>query len=146
MARKPVASLMDDDDDLEPSPGVMSLMEPEAPEPGTGRASSVRKTENDGPSKARVWKTSDDTSWQERGKHAARDDVQDRWAYVDPKNEVQAGFSTEEMRQWFDLGYFDRDLFLGRMNGNRAPPWREFYPLKQWFPDVSKAFTYSPTF
>lgn len=184
--RKPVASLMDDDDDLEPSPGVMSLMEPEAPEPGTGRASSVRKTENDGPSKARVWKTSDDTSWQERGelrgKHearndwkswregtrgdaraegkgrragrnageadgfTARDDVQDRWAYVDPKNEVQAGFSTEEMRQWFDLGYFDRDLFLGRMNGNRAPPWREFYPLKQWFPDVSKAFTYSPTF
>merc|ERR1712217_517380 len=26
------------------------------------------------------------------------------WAYIDPKNHVQVGFTTEEMREWFKRG------------------------------------------
>jgi len=72
------------------------------------------------------------------------------WAYVDPNGEVQVGFTMEEMRKWFKIGYFDGDMKLALIRGNhaqaKAPPAREFYPLKQWFPDATRSFTYVPRF
>jgi len=72
------------------------------------------------------------------------------WAYVDPNGQVQVGFTMQEMREWFQIGYFDRDMRVALVRGNhahaKAPPAREFYPLKQWFPDVSRSFTYVPRF
>jgi len=72
------------------------------------------------------------------------------WAYIDPRDEVQVGFTLEEMRQWYDLGYFKKDLkcavVRGPANRAKAPPMREFYTLAQWFPDQSKCFTFVPKF
>jgi len=72
------------------------------------------------------------------------------WAYVDPNGQVQVGFTMEEMREWFQAGYFEGDMKLALVRGNHAqgktPPAREFYPLKQWFPDVARSFTYVPRF
>lgn len=75
------------------------------------------------------------------------------WAYVDPNGEVQVGFTSDEMRQWHELGYFDGDLRVALTRGNPArakyaapPPPREFYPLRQWFPDLAQSFTYVPNF
>jgi len=75
------------------------------------------------------------------------------WAYVDPNDRVQVGFTHDEMRQWHELGYFDGDLQLALMpvNADRAhyvapPPQRDFYRLREWFPDPTKSFTYIPRF
>ncbi|CAK0911562.1 unnamed protein product [Prorocentrum cordatum] len=71
------------------------------------------------------------------------------WAYVDPKGAVQTGFSSEEMKLWFEQGYFKKDLKIALMrappgNSLKEPPWREFYPLGQWFRDLPSCFTYVP--
>lgn len=72
------------------------------------------------------------------------------WAYVDPNGQTQVGFTMQEMREWFQSGYFNGDMKVALVRGNaaqaKAPPAREFYPLKQWFPDVAKSFTYVPRF
>jgi len=72
------------------------------------------------------------------------------WAYIDPHDQVQVGFTNEQMRQWHDLGYFDGTLSIALVKNNskrsKEPPRREFYPLRQWFPDASKSFTYIPKF
>jgi len=76
------------------------------------------------------------------------------WAYMDPHGEIQGGstgFSTDEMRQWFDLGYFEEHLQValmqeGKGGSKKVPTKREFYALKQWFSDLSKAFTFVPKF
>jgi len=76
-----------------------------------------------------------------------------RWAYIDPNNDVHVGFTTEDMRQWFDLGYFEEGLKVALLQENsvddsdqtvKEPPRREFYPLKQWFPEATKSFTCIP--
>jgi len=72
-----------------------------------------------------------------------------RWAYIDPKDEIQLGFSTDEMRQWYEGGYFPEDFLVALVKDPtkmKAPPRREFYALRQWFRDVSQAFTYVPRF
>jgi hypothetical protein len=72
------------------------------------------------------------------------------WSYLDPKGEVQVGFSMDEMRQWYELGYFKEDLQValvqdGKGGGkSKAPHRREFFPLRKWFPELSTAFTYFP--
>jgi len=74
------------------------------------------------------------------------------WAYLDPKGEVQVGFSMDEMRQWYELGYFKEDLQValvqdGKGGGkSKAPHRREFFPLRKWFPELSTAFTYFPKY
>jgi len=75
------------------------------------------------------------------------------WAYVDPNDQVQVGFTSDEMRHWQELGYFSGDLQLALMRCSPArakylalPPAREFYPLQEWFPDLRRSFTYIPRF
>lgn len=76
--------------------------------------------------------------------------TQASWAYIDPSGDVQKGFTTDEMWQWYDMGYFDRDLEVGLMKAEgrrvRVPSRHEFYPLRQWFPDPSTTFSYIPKF
>merc|ERR1740121_2626613 len=71
------------------------------------------------------------------------------WAYVDPHGEVQVGFSSEDMRDWYKGGYFPEDLRVALVPGKAgsevaAPPTQEFRPLRQWFPDAATAFTFMP--
>jgi RNA recognition motif-containing protein len=74
------------------------------------------------------------------------------WAYMDPHGEVQVGFSTDDMRQWFECGYFEKGLLVALVQdpgGGRKPKpphRRNFFELREWFPDASKAFTYVPKF
>lgn len=76
-----------------------------------------------------------------------------RWAYIDPNDEIHSGFTTEDMRQWFNLGYFEEGLKIALLPENGSddaghnlaePPRRQFYPLKQWFPEAKQAFTCIP--
>lgn len=74
------------------------------------------------------------------------------WAYMDPHGEIQVGFSASEMRQWYQAGYFEGDLKValiqdgGKGAKPKVPQRREFYALKHWFPDQSKAFSFIPRF
>merc|ERR1712070_1213812 len=74
------------------------------------------------------------------------------WAYMDPQGEVRTGFSMDEMRNWYELGYFDADLQVAMVHDTgggkkpKVPHHREFYALRQWFPEKSKAFTFVPKF
>lgn len=70
------------------------------------------------------------------------------WAYLDPRGKVQMGFTTEEMRMWFEMGYFKGDLPVALAKGKaiKEPPSKFFYPLKQWFPEASKSFTFIPKY
>lgn len=91
--------------------------------------------------------------WSEAGKDSRRGGDAATWAYMDPHGAVQVGFSTDDMRQWFENGYFKEDLRVALVqegsNGRKpkAPHPREFYSLKQWFRnDIKNAFTYVPKF
>jgi len=194
---------------------VMSLVDPETPDPGTGRASSLRGTdrrktdahkdvsatsqsrtfrvkwardeavsaegweENQHSSTWDLWEGGQRSRWTrnerecsdgQRKNSTSANDIHcgkgkgefnslqsDRtnlletccWAYIDPKDEIQVGFSTEDMRQWFDAGYFPEDFLVALIEDptrTKAPPRSEFYPLQQWFRDASQAFNYVPRF
>ncbi|CAK0911560.1 unnamed protein product, partial [Prorocentrum cordatum] len=112
---------------------------------GAGKGSKARRDE--GPAAApdaegsRRWKSKGDWNDADLGSIS--------WAYVDPKGAVQTGFSSEEMKLWFEQGYFKKDLKIALMrappgNSLKEPPWREFYPLGQWFRDLPSCFTYVP--
>merc|ERR1711957_5007 len=69
------------------------------------------------------------------------------WAYIDPKGELQAGFSMEDMRSWFDSGYFEGDMQIALVKSppgenSKPPPRREFHELRKWFRDQHTAFQY----
>lgn len=72
------------------------------------------------------------------------------WAYVDPHDKVQVGFTSQDMQGWYEQGYFKADLRLALVRARpdmaKTPPMREFYTLSQWFPDLSRCFTYVPRF
>mmetsp|Transcript_59441 Transcript_59441/g.109403 ORF Transcript_59441/g.109403 Transcript_59441/m.109403 type:complete len:155 (+) Transcript_59441:3-467(+) len=82
------------------------------------------------------------------GAGTAGKDDSSTWAYVDPKDQVQTGFSLQDMRKWYESGYFDGDLSVAlcRDRRGKVPHKSEFYKLRQWFPDLSKSFTYVPKF
>eukprot|EP00928_Gymnodinium_smaydae_P044290 TRINITY_DN29556_c0_g1_i1.p1 TRINITY_DN29556_c0_g1~~TRINITY_DN29556_c0_g1_i1.p1 ORF type:complete len:473 (-),score=131.67 TRINITY_DN29556_c0_g1_i1:72-1280(-) len=206
---------------------VESLVDPQAPDPGTGRASAVRR--GDGHGKAdredggrwsrdstwgegedqrwgrsgrrggdregwtgsegrngSGWRDRDGGSWQERdgasswqndarggsgrrsdrngrgggsqetadarsGRRGSGDDEgtaddDARWAYIDPNDKVRTGFTTENMKEWFDHGYFGADLKVALVRDGRTPLRSDFYPLKKWFRERSSTFTYVPKF
>jgi len=151
---------------------IMPLVDPDAPEPGCGRASAVRggkgsgKTDDKGGEKG--WRSRREGkpsypheesrnggSWHDKGagkakgKGRGQDESGGRsvqWAYIDPQDQVRVGFTSESMRKWYDAGYFDKDLMVAIASGRRPPPRSEFYRLKQWFPNTSKVFTYVPKF
>jgi len=89
-----------------------------------------------------------------KGKSVADDldDVAKIWAYMDPKGDLQVGFSMKEMRQWYDLGYFEADMQValvedpGDGTKPKTPTRREFFALQKWFPQASRAFTFLPKF
>ncbi|CAE8616997.1 unnamed protein product, partial [Polarella glacialis] len=68
------------------------------------------------------------------------------WSYIDPHGKIQFGFASEEMRVWFELGYFKGNLQVALAEGPKThvPDKSEFYSLKQWFPESAKSFTFIP--
>ena len=38
----------------------------------------------------------------------------DRWFYLDPQNQIQGAFSSEQMAGWFTAGYFNLNLMIKR--------------------------------
>jgi len=56
------------------------------------------------------------------------------WWYLDPQAEIQGPFPEEEMRDWYNEGFFQSDLPV------RATPNGEFLPLGDWFKGGNKAF------
>jgi hypothetical protein len=38
----------------------------------------------------------------------------DRWFYLDPQNQIQGSFSSEQMAGWFAAGYFTLNLMIKR--------------------------------
>lgn len=56
------------------------------------------------------------------------------WFYSDPQKNIQGPFRGEEMRQWFEAGYFKGDLPISQQ------PTGPFVPLSTLFPNESVAF------
>lgn len=44
------------------------------------------------------------------------DGTEQRWLYVDPQQNVQGPFSSKEMSEWFNAGYFGPSLPVRAMN------------------------------
>ena len=38
----------------------------------------------------------------------------ERWFYLDPQNQIQGSFSSEQMAGWFTAGYFSMNLMIKR--------------------------------
>lgn len=130
---------------------------------GSGKGSKSERSSEDKwaekGSSAALWIPVNSTTATENGDGKDKDDTKEskdlketkpdsgvRWAYIDPRNNVQTGFSNADMRQWFELGYFTGSLQLAKMTSDKEPPPEEFYPLRQWFPQSSKSFTFVPSF
>jgi hypothetical protein len=60
------------------------------------------------------------------------------WFYADPQRNIQGPFRGEEMRQWFEAGYFKGDLPISQ---NPKGP---FHLLSSLFPDPVVAFKPTP--
>ena len=60
-----------------------------------------------------------------------------RWYYRDPQGTVQGPFTTKEMSDWFDAGYFQSNLPIRCETG-------PFTPLSTMFPNHDTAFTFIP--
>uniref|UniRef100_A0A7S1GBE8 GYF domain-containing protein n=1 Tax=Bicosoecida sp. CB-2014 TaxID=1486930 RepID=A0A7S1GBE8_9STRA len=56
------------------------------------------------------------------------------WFYKDPQGRIQGGFSSGEMREWMQHGFFSQDLPV------RSGTTGEFVPLARAFPDERSAF------
>ncbi len=46
----------------------------------------------------------------------------DRWFYLDPQNQIQGSFSSEQMAGWFAAGYFRLDLMIKRGRDDKFSP------------------------
>lgn len=46
-----------------------------------------------------------------------------QWFYLDPSNNIQGPFTSENMRAWFEAGYFSPELPI------KLQRWNSFYPL-----------------
>ena len=53
-----------------------------------------------------------------------------KWFYRDPQGEVQGPFGSQEMLEWFNAGYFTRDLFVRRSCDDRFSQLGSL--LKEW--------------
>ena len=60
------------------------------------------------------------------------------WYYSDPQKNIQGPFRGEEMRQWFEAGYFKGDLPISQS------PSGPFFALSDFFKDATTAFQVSP--
>ena len=58
----------------------------------------------------------------------------DDWQYQDEQQTVQGPFSTANMRNWCEAGYFTPDLPIKMTN------WEKFHPLSYVFPNMATAF------
>ncbi|KAG5192633.1 hypothetical protein JKP88DRAFT_173119, partial [Tribonema minus] len=56
------------------------------------------------------------------------------WYYLDPQGNRQGPFSSHDMREWFEAGYFVEGLPLAQGID------RQFRAMSQLFPDASQAF------
>ena len=46
----------------------------------------------------------------------------DRWFYLDPQNQIQGSFSSEQMAGWFAAGYFSLNLMIKRGRDEKFSP------------------------
>eukprot|EP00981_Chlorochromonas_danica_P012792 scaffold5400_cov159-Ochromonas_danica.AAC.11 len=60
------------------------------------------------------------------------------WLYMDPQGEVQGPFSQENMRLWYEGGYFPPDLPIKLRN------WTVLHAFNEVFEDMRKAFLFVP--
>jgi len=59
------------------------------------------------------------------------------WHYLDPQGSIQGPFSSHDMREWFEEGYFGDSLLVRQGSSG------EFHPLSLLFPTSSHAFAAS---
>ena len=57
------------------------------------------------------------------------------WAYVDPKGNVQRGFSSALMLQWLEHSWFDGDVKVALMPNYNGGLEMDFRPLKELYPE-----------
>ncbi len=53
----------------------------------------------------------------------------DKWLYLDPQNQIQGTFTSEEMAAWFAAGYFTLNLMIKRGCDDQFLPLGIFYAL-----------------
>ena len=68
--------------------------------------------------------------------------VPNQWYYKDPQGDTQGPFSDEEMRDWYQKGYFDLKLRIQcNIDFSRSDAHTvRFFPLGAWFFNGKKAF------
>ena len=62
------------------------------------------------------------TADPKRGAVASDHPDADRWFYLDPQNQIQGSFSSEQMAGWFAAGYFRLDLMIKRGRDEKFTP------------------------
>eukprot|EP00930_Biecheleria_cincta_P055431 TRINITY_DN4174_c0_g2_i1.p1 TRINITY_DN4174_c0_g2~~TRINITY_DN4174_c0_g2_i1.p1 ORF type:complete len:850 (-),score=147.40 TRINITY_DN4174_c0_g2_i1:137-2686(-) len=83
------------------------------------------------------------TGPSENDSQAAADLV---WAYIDPNDKIQSGFSSNKMRGWFEDGYFKGHLLVAVERSGIVPPRSEFRKLKDCYQDASMSFLRFPKY
>lgn len=71
---------------------------------------------------------------EEQKRQLQEDKKKRSWWYLDPQQEVQGPFGEEEMKEWFNEGFFGVDLPV------RCHPDTLFVPLGDWFRQGNSAF------
>merc|ERR1711988_2051102 len=61
------------------------------------------------------------------------------WYYQDPQGRVQGPFNSDDMRDWYQNGYFKPNLPVRQGNNNRP-----FVQLAVLYPDLRRAFQSRP--
>ena len=56
------------------------------------------------------------------------------WSYLDPQNQVQGPFQSDEMLEWYSAGYFPPDLMLRRSCDQRFVPLKDLVKLYSRIP------------
>ncbi|CAK9106046.1 unnamed protein product [Durusdinium trenchii] len=141
------------------------------PDPGLGRASQARQSMEEartsgkgkgavrGASDSREGKSGKNWKGSEKGKGEKGDAKENKgergkkgregremtdgrqWAYIDPRGNIQMGFSSSRMRNWFQNGFFQEHLEVALMReSGQAPPRRAFRRLREIFPDLDRCF------
>ena len=67
---------------------------------------------------------------------------ENEWYYQDPQGRVQGPFNSEDMRDWFDNGYFKPNLPVRQGPSDQFP----FVPLARLYPDLRRAFEGRPMY
>eukprot|EP00931_Biecheleriopsis_adriatica_P102570 TRINITY_DN7751_c0_g1_i1.p1 TRINITY_DN7751_c0_g1~~TRINITY_DN7751_c0_g1_i1.p1 ORF type:complete len:433 (-),score=100.90 TRINITY_DN7751_c0_g1_i1:1-1203(-) len=66
------------------------------------------------------------------------------WAYIDPHDKIQAGFSSSSMRNWFRSGWLERSLRIALVLRGEVPDRDNFYKMEKWFPEAASTFLIAP--